>query len=307
MADELSEGRFAADGSYVRNAGDPLAAHDSWLDGLSKKAIKAARDSKERMEQDARRREEEDSRKGQDQLAQERDDCLIGLLKMVREGETVARALARLGAKKKAAPQKAKRVIPRPKADDEMEVDDGEAERAPVAVAAASAEEDPLAAKINLLTHLASTLLSAHGELEIYDQTHEDIVKTLKMEGAVRRDWVPPVDPDIEVERQAAQAAKQAAYEAQPTAANHSRPLIARKSGAAPPPPPTEAQAAMRYKYKWVSPPKGQPADTEYGPYTRTELDGWIVGGYFGPGGVAITVKKEGEEEWRSWKDAIEA
>jgi hypothetical protein len=34
--------------------------------------------------------------------------------------------------------------------------------------------------KIDRLTHFASTLLSAHGELEIYDQTYEDIIKTLK-------------------------------------------------------------------------------------------------------------------------------
>jgi len=307
MQDELAEGRFAADGSYVQNSADPLASHDSWLTGLSKKEIQAAAESKARREADTRRREEEDGRKGADQLAQERDDCLIGLLKLVREGETVARALARLGDKKKREGVKVKRVVVRPKVGDDVEmteVDDGTV-AAGAAASGPPAEEDPLATKINLLTHLASTLLSTHGELEIYDQSHADIINTLKSEGAVRRDWVPPIDPDIELERQAALAAKAEAAQSEPTAANHSRPLIARKSGAPPPPPPTAEQAAVKFKYKWVSPPKDQPADTEYGPYTRNELDEWVAGGYFGPAGVAISVKKEGEADWNSWRNAI--
>ena len=311
MQDELAEGRFAADGSYVQNAADPLANHDAWLTGLSKKEIRAAAESKARREADARRREDEDARKGSEQLAQERDDCLIGLLRMVREGETVARALARLGERKRREGGKVVRRVVRPKVGEDVEMTeagDGQV-AAGAAGAAAPAEEDPLAAKINLLTHLASTLLSTHGELEIYDQSYDDIIKTLKAEGAVRRDWVPPIDPDIEVERQAAALAAKESSHAEPAAANHSRPLIARKTAAAPAPPPTAEQAAAKFKYKWVSPPKDQPAGTEYGPYTRRELDEWVAGGYFGPAGVAIEVKREGEGEgeWKSWRDAIAA
>jgi CD2 antigen cytoplasmic tail-binding protein 2 len=47
MAEELQEGRMAADGSYVASAKDPEAVHDNWLEGVnSKKTIKQARDAK---------------------------------------------------------------------------------------------------------------------------------------------------------------------------------------------------------------------------------------------------------------------
>lgn len=314
MQDELAEGRFAADGSYVQNAADPLAAHDAWLTGLSKQEIRAAAESKARREAATAQRDAEDGRKGEAQLAQERDDCLIGLLRLVREGETVARALARLGERRKSEGGRVVRRMVRPKTGDDVEMTEA-GEGGEVAAGSQGAgvrqerEEDPLAAKIDLLTHLASTLLSTHGELEIYDQSYDDIIKTLKAEGAVRRDWVPPVDPDIEREREAALAAKAAAAaQTEPPAANHSRPLIARKAGApAAAAAPTAEEAAVKYAYKWVSPPKDQPEGTEYGPYTRKEMDEWVAGGFFGPAGVAIVVKREGGGEWKSWREAVAA
>lgn len=295
MADELSEGRFSADGSYVANANDPLATHDVWLDGVSKASIKAARDSKKRMEDEAKKREESEA-KGEGQLAQERDDCLIGLLGIVREGETVARALARLGAaKKKVVRRKVAPSRPKPEGD-AMEIDDEAAPAVP-AVAAPPTEEDPAAKKINLLTHLSSTLLAAHGELEIYDQTYDDIISTLKKEGAVRRDWVPPRDPDEAVEL--AQAKPDADERELP--ADRSRGLIARPTG-----PVTQSLGMAdprKFWYRWVVTPAGQQVGQEYGPYGRAEVEGWIAGQYFGVDGAAITLKVDGTEGWTSWNE----
>lgn len=51
MAEELTEGRMAADGSYVASSKDPEASHDNWLEGVdSKKAMKQAREAKRRLE-----------------------------------------------------------------------------------------------------------------------------------------------------------------------------------------------------------------------------------------------------------------
>lgn len=51
MAEELDEGRFTADGSYVATGVDPDANHDNWLAGNdSKKEIKRARLAKRRLE-----------------------------------------------------------------------------------------------------------------------------------------------------------------------------------------------------------------------------------------------------------------
>lgn len=286
MADELSEGRFGADGSYVANANDPLATHDTWLDGVSKASIKAARESKKRMDDDQKAR---DDAEVQDEgaLAQERDDCLIGLLSLIKEGETVARALARLGKQKiKVVKSKPKRA-PKPKTQDGMDLD----EETTVVASTKSIEIDPAAVKIDRLTHLASTLLSSHGDLEIYDQTYEDIIKTLKAEGAVRRDWVPPKDKLDE--------STSTTYTPTSTENQFSNRTIISRPSIAPRPIPSTIQ----FFYKWLTAPVGQPPDQEFGPYNNTEISSWVSGGYFGDRGANITVRIVGVEGWKRWSD----
>ncbi|KAK4053095.1 hypothetical protein OIV83_001830 [Microbotryomycetes sp. JL201] len=293
MADELSEGRFTTDGTYVRNAEDQGAKHDAWLNGLSKKAIKAARESKQRMEEEARRREQE-ANKGEDALTQERDDCMIGLLSLIREGESVSSALNRLGGNRK---KHVKRKI-KVKGDD-MDVDDDGPNAAALSAVneqptqAQAEADDPVLKKINRITFFASTLL-AQGELEIYSKTYEDILKTLRAEGAVRRDWIPPRDPDIVKEEQEASArAKEEA------ASGGKRSLIARPSSATAPPP-----SSTRMYYKWLTPAAGTSPDQEYGPFSKDELHSWIVNGYFGPNAEKIQIKAEGGSKWTTWAEA---
>lgn len=301
MAEELQEGRFGADGSYVQNASDTLAKHDSWLDGLSKQAIKAARDSKKRMDEQSKQRESET--KGEGALAQERDDCLIGILNIVREGETVARALARLGGnKKKVVRVRKTKPAPTPEVDPEaMELDDDNSTPT-ISITHPSSTPSPsdldtATQRINLLTHLASTLLAAHGEIEIYDQTYEDILKTLKSEGAVRRDWKPPTDPSIAEEgatrKQEEDESNQAALPS-----NRVRTLIARPTVVRP-----LSSPGLKFLYKWVTPPAGQPVQ-EYGPYSSDDMHGWIAGGYFGIEGAGVSVKVEGKDTWSTWREA---
>ncbi|KAI5477826.1 GYF domain containing protein [Pseudohyphozyma bogoriensis] len=288
MAEELAEGRFSTDGSYVANDADPLASHDSWLSGVSKASIRAARQSKKRMEEeDRRRREKED--KGEEQLAGERDDCLIGILGIVREGESVAKALARLGEKKKneeKGKERVKVVVKRAARKDEEEGMDVDGEEAPTSTrvgGSTTTEKSATAKKIDLLTHFASTLLSDHGELEIYEQTYEGIIDTLKKEGAVRRDWVPPRDPDLELEEQ-----EERRVEAESRGKSS---LIARPS----------ASSGEKFWYKWSNPNPGQ--EGEFGPYQKGELEGWVAGGYFGADGANVVVRKE-DGKWLSWVDA---
>lgn len=308
MADELSEGRFSTDGSYIANSNDPLATHDSWLQGVSKSSIRAAKESKLRMEQEQKAREERVI-KGDEGMARERDDCLIGLLKIVKPGETVMKALARLGAEKRkqvALKPKLKRP-PAPRKDtlevaedSAMDLGGGGDTRGTEATLA-----NPLTLKIEELTHLASTLLSAHGELEIYDQTHEAIIATLKKEGAVRRDWIPTV---IEDEESSAGEVTGEVEEdngmsdiVQPVRSLIARPLISRPT---PPIPSTAALAppslnfdstTRQFLYKWLNPTPTQ-AQQEYGPYGLAEMSSWISAGYFGNEGERILVRVVGGE-----------
>lgn len=301
MEEELAEGRFSTDGSYVPNSNDPLSTHDTWLDGVSKSAIKAARLSKKKMEDEAKKRDEQESGRGDEQRAQDRDDCLLGILGIVRDGETVAGALARLGAKKRALVEAnggaGSRKSKKTAASDAMDLDDDSTQPPPPST---TTEVDPITKKINLLTHFASTLLSIHGELEIYDQQHSDIVKTLRSEGAVRRDWIPPIDPDIEFERLAKEEIASAKL-LEGRNGNRVRAVINRPAAPAPAP-----LTEGKWWYKWNLTPEGQPQDKEYGPYGRGELESWVAQGYFGAEGDGVSVRKDGVAgtRWVSWREA---
>lgn len=321
MQDELSEGRFSTDGSYVANAIDPLATHDVWLDGVSKSSIKAARESKKRMELVQQQKESVEA-KGEESLLRERDDCLIGLLSIVKEGETVMRALARLGEmKRKSKAKKMKSAksttITRRTSgggageSSAMDVD----ETPSTSILPTPPVIDPITKQIDHLTHLASTLLSGHGDLEIYDQTYEDIMTTLKSEGAVRRDWVParPVEiiQEEEEEEEGEGGAEEDMTMSEDPVSNRFRPLISRPTVSvvsspipSPTPPVVSAlNSSGQFFYKWSSAENGQSIDAEYGPYGAAELNAWIEAGYFGQSGERVIVRMVGGDGFKSWTE----
>lgn len=104
MRDEMEEGKFSADGTYVRTF-DPHAVHDRWMEGLDDREIKKARKSRkqqERIQREKMKAEEEELKQlgGKEQVEKQ----LVGMLK---KGESVLEALQRLGAQaKKSAPGK---------------------------------------------------------------------------------------------------------------------------------------------------------------------------------------------------------
>lgn len=100
MREEMEEGKFAADGTYVRTF-DPHAVHDRWMEGMDEKEIKKARKlhkAQARHQRELQEAEERELRElgGKDSIEQQ----LVGMLK---KGETVLEALQRLGAKAKKA------------------------------------------------------------------------------------------------------------------------------------------------------------------------------------------------------------
>ncbi|GAA5846504.1 hypothetical protein JCM3766R1_002512 [Sporobolomyces carnicolor] len=318
MKEELAEGRFSADGSYVANSVDPLANHDSWLTGLSKVEIRRAREAKERMDVKNRERERDEQMRlrGDEQLTQLRDDCLIGLVADVRPGETVAQALNRLGRNKKRAEQLLVSSSSSSSRDTDAAADN---EMRDVNNSNKSSEYESsikrYTDKINRLTHFASTLLSSHGELEIYDESHEDIVRTLKMEGAVRRDWQPASishsDADREIEqreeresRERERCDKEEEEPKKPTTREgRSRVVISRPTAA-----PTTTTTTVKYWYRWNPAPAGQDANEQYGPFGRTELEDWIRQGFFGDQYASrILVRKEGDDpsQFKTWNEVV--
>lgn len=228
MKDEMQEGRFTADGTYQANAKDPDAVYDNWLTAVTTKDIEAAQKAKERQDAlfSARSKQLEAS-------SMSRIECLKALVEglggLVKPGESVQTALARLGKarkeeleieKEKLKQERRKNGSSRPKKD--FDAPDDPAEHHPSSLQSKNGTEthdmdldNPLAAPrpssssmkgkgkevesedsptkiaIDRLTTLASTLLGMHGETDIYEETHEGIIRQLVAEAEVPRGWQP--------------------------------------------------------------------------------------------------------------------
>lgn len=98
MREEMEEGKFAADGMYVRSF-DPHAVHDKWMDGLDEREIKKARKLHRHQERVQKEKEKAEER----ELAQlgGADEVQKALLPLLKKGETVLEGLQRVGAQAK--------------------------------------------------------------------------------------------------------------------------------------------------------------------------------------------------------------
>lgn len=106
MREEMEEGKFSADGSYVRTF-DPHAVHDRWMDGMDEREIKKARKLHKHQEKVQREKIKAEERELEEVGG--KSNVEWKLLSMLKKGETVLEALQRLGVKaKKNAPNKKK-------------------------------------------------------------------------------------------------------------------------------------------------------------------------------------------------------
>lgn len=96
MREEMEEGKFSEDGTYVRSF-DPHAVHDKWMDGLDEREIKKARRQHRHMERIQREKQAAEEREMQ-QLGG-KEEMEKALLPLLKKGESVLEALQRLGAK----------------------------------------------------------------------------------------------------------------------------------------------------------------------------------------------------------------
>lgn len=98
MREEMEEGKFAADGTYVKTF-DPHAVHDRWMDGLDEKEIKIAR--RRKRQQDRIQREKMKAEERELEQSGGKSALEVQLVGMLKRGETVLEALQRLGARSK--------------------------------------------------------------------------------------------------------------------------------------------------------------------------------------------------------------
>jgi CD2 antigen cytoplasmic tail-binding protein 2 len=178
MKDELEEGRFDTSGNFVRKAVDPDAVHDTWLEGVSKREMKKAKEA-------AEKREEEMRLKGLEEDQVLTSELLSRLIVNMERAETVLEALARLGKGKKQKNKPKWLNKKRSKASGDVK-DDMDIEKA----------EDPVERRrreaVENITSAASALLS-RGQHEIYDEEKEMLMRQYKRETG--DDWQDPPTP----------------------------------------------------------------------------------------------------------------
>ncbi|THU88408.1 hypothetical protein K435DRAFT_802687 [Dendrothele bispora CBS 962.96] len=157
MREEMEEGKFTEDGTYVRSF-DAHAVHDRWMEGVDEKQIKLARKQKkqqDRIQAEKMKAEERELEESGGKPALEKE-----LLAMLKKGESVLEALQRLGAETKKSSKSTK----------EKSLSNSDVER---------------------ITHLASNLMSL-GDTDIYSKTYEEFVRSVRSSGIVDDSWVPP-------------------------------------------------------------------------------------------------------------------
>ncbi|KAI9699430.1 MAG: hypothetical protein M1836_003041 [Candelina mexicana] len=166
MKNEQEEGRFDAHGNFVRKAVDPDAVHDSWLEGVSKKDMKVAKEAADKREDERRLKALAD-----DQVLT--SDILRILISRMEKSETVLEALARLGKGKDKKPKWPSKNKNKRKHEDDMEF---EVEKA---------TEDPAEVKrkesVEAITGAADQLYS-RGQQEVYDAERELLIRQYRRE-----------------------------------------------------------------------------------------------------------------------------
>ena len=156
MRGEQEEGRFDDQGTFIRKAADADAVHDSWLEGVSKKDMKRAKEASDKRNDELRVKRIESDKVLTSEI-------LKTLISYLERGETALEALARLGrGKKKEKPKWQKSA--RRKGSNEMDVD------------RIIEPEDPKERRrreaIEAVTGAADQLLT-RGQAEIYDAERE--------------------------------------------------------------------------------------------------------------------------------------
>ena len=189
MKNEQEEGAFDEAGTFIRKAVDPDAVHDRWLEGVSKKEMKRARDAHEKREAELRAARRED-----DSLLTQ--DLLRSLILHLDTGETPIEALARLGRARKSEPKKVPKWKLKKLKDkerkgggdaDAMDLDHGKDPEDPAQVRIKEA--------ISVITGAADKLL-AREYAEVYETERELLVREWQDEAGER--WREPT-PAAEV------------------------------------------------------------------------------------------------------------
>lgn len=175
LKDEEEEGKFDESGNFVRKAMDPDAVNDNWMEGLSKKDMRKAKEAQEK-------RDEERRRKAMESDAVLSSDSLSTLLQHLETGESPLEALQRLerGKMREAKVPKWKQKKQR----NGMDVDDSSG-----GVNAPDPIETARRAAVEAITGAADALYGRE-QHDVYETEREKLMRQYRRETG--EDWTPP-------------------------------------------------------------------------------------------------------------------
>ncbi|ORZ02869.1 hypothetical protein BCR43DRAFT_482304 [Syncephalastrum racemosum] len=172
MRQEFEEGSFDQQGNYIRNKEDPQAFHDRWLEGVTKKDMRAAHDAQERRERAEQLREAE----RQADMPQTQTDIYRELIQYLEPGDNVREALTKLSGGAKIPAWKQKLL-------DKKNKNKKKPETAATTATLTPEQEAERKHKVERITGLADQMM-ALGHFNVYDDTYEQMARHIRRPGA---------------------------------------------------------------------------------------------------------------------------
>lgn len=278
MKDELEEGYFDGSGMYIWNKRDASEVKDSWLDSIDwvkvqhgKRKVKkgeAEPGSSNAMEED------ED-----DQKDEEVDILALykQMLHLLKPGETVLKAIKRIGAES-GKPMSASERLKQKKQAAKLGDKNNGTDTSATSESATLTTQQQAADNVTKLTELADTILSATGNMDVYQETYESVTFKIKREETKKMSTA--VNDDDDMFGDGFEAKKDDA----PSKEDESGAAAAAGGSI------SDASDEVRWEFKW----EDKEEAPVYGPHTSTEMHSWVTEGYFKDGVFVRKFKQDG-------------
>ncbi|ODM90978.1 CD2 antigen cytoplasmic tail-binding protein 2 [Orchesella cincta] len=281
MKDELEEGYFDGNGMYIWNKRDG-EIKDSWLDSVDWMKVKQKDSSTSKPPTSAATDDMDTDSKGDNEPV----DVLSlykQMLQLLQPGESVLKAIKRIGVELTASER-----LKQKKQAAKLAAKNGggaEAESSSTSAAAAPPEEkepNEAAEKITKLTGLADSILSATGNMNIYQETFESVAFKIKREETKKLSSA--VGDDDDMFGDGFEAKNDDALPAS-TASSVGGGGDAASSSISDP------SDEVKWEFKW----EDKEDAPIYGPHTSTEMQAWVTEGYFKEGVFVRKFKQDGK------------
>ena len=269
LKEEHEEGEFTKDGAFIWKKEKEI--NDAWLDNVDWVKVKQVSKA-EQSKNDAN-----DDAEDEAEAAYNETETYKKLLPHLKPGETVAKAIRRLGGggggNQKILQQKQRKIAQKLKKGTKLTPDEESFKQ----------QRD----EMEKLTGLADAILSRSGNMEVYEETYEKIAYDLKLKAEEEKPaTVIPDDVEDDDALDMFADSLDSKTEAAPKASSE-KPAV------------TEAAINLDDEVKWELKWEDSEDAEIHGPHSSTEMLKWQESGYFSKG---VHVRKVGTKEFLDGK-----